>query len=118
MTSEVERRPAPVAPAITGPSLRSRIYGFGSIYGKSMRDSRRAVLLIAALMGLLLIGVSFAIVQEFNTPASREHGVRRRDGDGPSTDRAGEALGPPDRPGHRRAGRVRRAVDRRSIHQR
>src|SRR6185369_15698478 len=72
MTSEVERRPAPVAPAITAPSLRSRIYGFGSIYGKSMRDSRRAVLAIAIVMGLLLIGVSFAIVQEFNTPASRQ----------------------------------------------
>jgi ABC-2 type transport system permease protein len=72
MTSEVERRPAPVATAITAPSLRSRIYGFGSIYGKSMRDSRRAVLAIAILLGLLLIGVSFAIVQEFNTPASRQ----------------------------------------------
>jgi len=72
MTSEVGRRPAPVAPAITGPSLRSRVYGFGSIYGKTMRDSRRAVLLIAILLGLLLIAVSFAIVQEFNTPASRQ----------------------------------------------
>jgi ABC-2 type transport system permease protein len=37
-----------------------------------MRDSRRAVLAIAIVMGLLLIGVSFAIVQEFNTPASRQ----------------------------------------------
>ena len=42
MTSEVGRRPAPVAPAITGPSLISRVYGFGSIFGKTMRDSRRA----------------------------------------------------------------------------
>ena len=71
MTSEVERRPAPVAPAITGPSLLSRVYGFGSIYGKTMRDSRRAVLVIAILLGLLLVGVSFAIVSEFNTPGSR-----------------------------------------------
>jgi ABC-2 type transport system permease protein len=72
MTSEVGRRPAPVAPAFTGPSFISRIYGFGSIYGKTMRDSRRAVLVIAVLLGLLLIGVSFTIVSEFNTPASRE----------------------------------------------
>ena len=71
MTSEVERRPAPVAPAITGPSLLSRVYGFGSIYGKTMRDSRRAVLVIAIMLGLLLVGVSFAIVTEFNTPESR-----------------------------------------------
>ena len=71
MTSEVERRPAPVAPAITGPSLLSRVYGFGSIYGKTIRDSRRAVLAIAILLGLLLVGVSLAIVTEFNTPGSR-----------------------------------------------
>jgi polyether ionophore transport system permease protein len=72
MTSEVGRRPAPVAPAITGPSLRSRVFGFGSIFGKTMRDSRRAVLVIAIALALLLIAVSFAIVQEFNTPASRQ----------------------------------------------
>jgi ABC-2 type transport system permease protein len=72
MTSEVGRRPAPVAPTITGPSLISRVYGFGSVYGKTMRDSRRAVLVIAALLGLMLIAVSYAIVQEFNTPESRQ----------------------------------------------
>ena len=72
MTSEVERRPAPIAPAIAGPSIRSRIFGFGSVYGKTMRDSRRAVIAISIVLGLLLIGVSYAIVQEFSTPASRQ----------------------------------------------
>jgi ABC-2 type transport system permease protein len=72
MTSEVGRRPAPVAPAITGPSPLSRVYGFGSIYGKTMRDSRRAVLAISFLLAILLVGVSYAIVQEFNTPAARQ----------------------------------------------
>ena len=72
MTSEVGRRPAPVAPAMAGPSFISRIYGFGSIYGKTMRDSRRAVLVISVLLALMLIGVSYAIVQEFNTPESRQ----------------------------------------------
>jgi ABC-2 type transport system permease protein len=37
-----------------------------------MRDSRRVVIVISALLFLLLIGVSFAIVQEFNTPESRQ----------------------------------------------
>jgi len=72
MTSEVGRREAPVAPTMTGPSLFSRIYGFGSVYGKTMRDSRRAVIGIALAMGLGLVAVSFAIVQEFNTPESRQ----------------------------------------------
>jgi hypothetical protein len=68
MTSEVGRRPAPVAPTITSPSMFSRIYGFGSVYGKTMRDSRRVVIGISLVLGLLLVAVSFAIV-EFNTPA-------------------------------------------------
>ena len=72
MTSEVGRREAPLAPTITGPSLRSRIFGFGSIYGKTMRDSRRAVIATSIVLGLLLIGVSFTIVQQFNTPESRQ----------------------------------------------
>jgi ABC-2 type transport system permease protein len=72
MTSEVGRREAPAAPTILGPSLISRIYGFGSVYGKTMRDSRRAVIGIALAMGLGLVAVSFAIVQEFNTPESRQ----------------------------------------------
>jgi ABC-2 type transport system permease protein len=72
MTSEVGRREAPAAPTILGPSLRSRIFGFGSIYGKTMRDSRRAVIGIAVVLGLLLLAVSYAIVSEFNTPASRQ----------------------------------------------
>ena len=73
MTTEAERRPAPpLAPTFTGPSLPSRIYGFGSIFGKTMRDSRRAVLVVSVLMGLTLIGVSNAIVAEFSTPESRQ----------------------------------------------
>ena len=72
MTSEVGRREAPAAPTITGPSLFSRIYGFGSVYGKTMRDSRRAVIAISVVLALLLIGVSYTIVQEFNTPESRQ----------------------------------------------
>src|SRR3954451_17999172 len=49
-----------------------RIYGFGSVFGKTLRDSRRAVLLVGVLVGLLLIGVSQAIAAEFSTPQSRK----------------------------------------------
>ena len=52
MTSEVERRPRPSPRPSPGRPLRSRIYGFGSIFGKTMRDSRRAVLVVALLLGL------------------------------------------------------------------
>jgi ABC-2 type transport system permease protein len=46
-------------------------FGLGSVFGKTIRDSRRATLIVGTLMGFILIGVSYAIVTEFNTPESR-----------------------------------------------
>lgn len=59
----------PAAPR-PAPLLR-RIYGLGSVFGKTVRDSRRAAIITAALLGLVFIGVSKAIVTEFATPQSR-----------------------------------------------
>jgi len=59
------------AGAITRPSLRSRLWGLGSVYGKTIRDSRRAIILAAGLIGLIFIGVTGAISQQFSTPESR-----------------------------------------------
>jgi ABC-2 type transport system permease protein len=55
-----------------GPSLPRRLYGFGSIFGKTLRDSRRATIIAAGLLALVFLGVSKAIVTEFDTPASRQ----------------------------------------------
>ncbi|NJD27791.1 MAG: hypothetical protein FIA92_05785 [Chloroflexi bacterium] len=54
-----------------GPSVWSRIYGFGSVFAKTIRDSSRATIITAGLLGLVFVGVSKAIVTEFNTPTSR-----------------------------------------------
>ncbi len=54
-----------------GPSVWSRLYGFGSVFAKTIRDSRRATIIAAAFLGLVFLGVSKAIVTEFNTPESR-----------------------------------------------
>ncbi len=52
-------------------STLSRLYGFGSIYAKTMRDSRLAFLIVAGLMaGVMLAGIT-AITTGFPTPASR-----------------------------------------------
>ncbi len=59
------------AAQITRPSLSARMWGLGSVYGKTMRDSRRAVILAAALIGLVFIGVTGAVAQQFSTPESR-----------------------------------------------
>ncbi|MFL5681149.1 MAG: ABC transporter permease subunit [Chloroflexota bacterium] len=68
MTTDAATQPAaPIAPA----STFRRIYGYGSPFGKTVRDSRRAMLLVGAVLGLLLIGVAKGISAEFATQQSR-----------------------------------------------
>lgn len=52
-------------------SLLHRLYGFGSIFAKSVRDSRRATIVTAGLLAAVFLGVTRAIVTEFDTPQSR-----------------------------------------------
>jgi ABC-2 type transport system permease protein len=61
------------APAVSrGPSLLSRVYGLGSVFAKTVRDSRRATIIAGVGLALVFIGVSRAITAEFDTPRSRE----------------------------------------------
>ena len=53
------------------PSLRSRLWGLGSVYGKSIRDSRRAIIATSVLLGIVFLGVTGAIATQFSTPESR-----------------------------------------------
>ena len=51
--------------------LRRRLFGFGSIYGKTMRDSRLAFIIAAGLLGGMALVLGAAISSVFPTPASR-----------------------------------------------
>jgi ABC-2 type transport system permease protein len=53
------------------PSPWSRIYGLGSVFAKTIRDSRRATIITAAVLALAFLGLGKAIVTEFDTPRSR-----------------------------------------------
>lgn len=57
------------------PSLRRRIYGFGSIYGKSLRDSRRATLIAVTFLGFVLLTGAAAIASAFGTATTRQEMV-------------------------------------------
>ena len=61
----------PVQPAVTPVPLLRRIYGLGSIFAKTIRDSRRATFATGIVLAILLMGVAKAIVSEFATPESR-----------------------------------------------
>jgi len=64
---------APRHPEATFPRipLHSRIYGFGSIFGKTIRDSRLSFLIAAGMFGGLALVMGAAIGTVFPTPEAR-----------------------------------------------
>ncbi len=69
-----------VTPAMAGgapergfvaPTLRARLLGLGSVFGKAFRDSRRAALVLGALFALIFLVTAAQVAQQFDTVASR-----------------------------------------------
>ena len=63
---------ATTAAGLTRTSPISRIYGFGSIYGKTIRDSRLAFIIAAGLFGGLALVMGAAIGTVFPNPEARQ----------------------------------------------
>jgi ABC-2 type transport system permease protein len=66
----VELSRPPVAAPRRGVSVRSRVYGFGSVFAKTLRDSRLTFLIIAGVLGGLMLAAG-AGVGIYATPGSR-----------------------------------------------
>ena len=62
---------APPVAALTAIKFRSRIVGFGSIYGKTMRDSRLSLIIAAGLMGGMALLLAAAVPSVFPNAAAR-----------------------------------------------
>ncbi|HYN70504.1 MAG TPA: ABC transporter permease subunit [Candidatus Eisenbacteria bacterium] len=73
MTAELGR-PAAAAPT-SSIRVMARIYGFGSIFGKTLRDSRRALLLVVAFLTFFVLVGAAAIASAFGTPETRQEMV-------------------------------------------
>lgn len=69
MTAGISR--APSGAGKTSISTFSRIYGFGSIYGKTIRDSRLAFIIAAGLLGGMALVMGAAIATVFPSPETR-----------------------------------------------
>ena len=52
--------------------LRRRLYGFGSVYGKTIRDGRLAFIIAAGLLGGMSLLMGAALPTIFPTPAARQ----------------------------------------------
>jgi ABC-2 type transport system permease protein len=59
------------AAALQAPSLRARLLGLGSIFGKAFRDSRRTSIALGALFALVVIATASQVAQQFDTVAER-----------------------------------------------
>jgi len=68
MAVEASRRPIGQIATV---SLWSRFYGFGSVYAKTIRDSRLAFIIVAGLLGGIMLAGCMAFGTAYSTPASR-----------------------------------------------
>jgi len=57
--------------ARTATSALSRIYGLGSVYAKTLRDSRLAVIIVAGILAAFLLSGGAAFGEAYNTVKSR-----------------------------------------------
>ena len=56
---------------LTHTSPWSRVMGLGSVYAKTVRDSRRAALIVGGMAGLFMLATATPYGTEFQTPESR-----------------------------------------------
>lgn len=70
----------------------SRVYGLGSIYAKTMRDSRLAFIIVAGLLGGIMFVIGAAIPNLLSTPAARAEIVRLANDLGAASGVAGKPI--------------------------
>lgn len=57
--------------ALPAPGLLGRLFGLGSIFGKTFRDSRRAALIVGIVTSLILVVTGASLAAEFDTVQKR-----------------------------------------------
>jgi ABC-2 type transport system permease protein len=67
-----EARPLPTQLSIP---LRRRLFGLGSIFGKTLRDSRRAILIVGGFLSVLILVSGAFVSSTWGTPETRAEGV-------------------------------------------
>jgi ABC-2 type transport system permease protein len=61
----------PLAVPLQRPPLQRRLYGLGSVYGKTVRDARLATIMVAGLLGLIIVFGAMAMSTEYGTAEAR-----------------------------------------------
>lgn len=78
MTGELS--PARAPNASSGVPVRASLFGLGSVFGKTVRDSRAAILIVTALLGLMILAGGGVMANTYGTAEARaELGAMSRD---------------------------------------
>ena len=67
----VEMRGVPLPAAAPRVPTVSRLYGLGSVFGKTLRDSRFGVLVVAGLLGVIVVAGGATMATTYGTPETR-----------------------------------------------
>lgn len=67
----VETRRVPVSASAPHVPYGSRVFGFGSVFGKTLRDSRLGAVVVAALLGAMVIGGGSTMATTYGTLETR-----------------------------------------------
>src|SRR5690349_2188871 len=68
MTAAMAR---PIAEPMPVPGIGSRLFGLGSVFGKSFRDSRRTAVVLGIVTALIVIVTAASLANEFDTIEKR-----------------------------------------------
>ncbi len=69
MTAEIVRHPrAALSPHH---SRADRVYGLGSVFGKSLRDARWSIVVVVAVLGVMIVAGGATMANTYGTPATR-----------------------------------------------
>ncbi len=67
----VDARRTPLTTTAPRVPYLSRIYGLGTVFGKTFRDARSAVFAVAALLGVLIVAGGITMSTTYGTPEAR-----------------------------------------------
>lgn len=56
---------------MTAARVSARLFGLGSVFGKTLRDSRAAILIITALLGVMIVAGGGVMANEYGTAQAR-----------------------------------------------
>ncbi|HUG30937.1 MAG TPA: hypothetical protein VMQ65_10550 [Candidatus Limnocylindria bacterium] len=61
----------PTPSTLRPPTLRARLFGLGSVFGKAFRDSRRAGIVLGLLVGMIFLVTAAQVAEQFDSVAER-----------------------------------------------